>query len=126
MATETTFSQDWGTDTAYAITADALGSGNSYQGPSLNLASLFGGNSGVSDLLIQGSFKTASGSLGSNACIQIWVATLGPGSALTDGATGSNQAFTMPTTPNLLLLDTININTANTQTTGRRRSLAAA
>lgn len=83
------------------------------------------------DILIGGGFKTASGSLGTNPVVNIWV------SALTDGTNyggsygsntlgGGDAAFTMPSnTGNLFLLAAVPINTAASTEYMEPRSVAA-
>jgi len=64
------------------------------------------------DALVAGTFKTAAGTLGVSAVVSLYVYALSDGAAYTDGATGSDAAFTLPTTPNLILLRQVSVNTA--------------
>ena len=53
-----------------------------------------------------------AGTLGVSAVVSLYVYALSDGAAYTDGATGSDAPFTLPTTPNLILLRQISVNTA--------------
>lgn len=64
------------------------------------------------DALVGGFFKTASGTLGTSPVVSIYVYAITDGTNYTDGATGSDAAYTMLTTPNLILAKQVAINTA--------------
>ncbi len=84
------------------------------------------------DVLIGGGFKTASGTLGTNPAVVIWVSGLTDGTNY-GGSNGSNTlgggdaSFTMPSnTGNLVLLAQVPINAAAATEYMEPRSLASA
>lgn len=78
------------------------------------------------DVLLQLQIQTALGSLGSNPVIYVYAYGISQGGNYTDGVTGTDANFTLPTTPNLKLVQIFNINTANTVQYSSPFSIAAA
>lgn len=103
----------YGSFTAFTCTLTGLASGSARQSAIVDNTTTL-----ALDYLIGGGFKTASGSLGSNPAVNIWVFALadgtnygGTGSGNTLG--GGDAAFTMPSnTGNLRLAASVVINTA--------------
>ena len=66
------------------------------------------------DALVQLQLETASGSLGTVPVVYVYAYGLSEGGFYTDGVSGTDGNFTMPTNPNLKLVQIINVNAANT------------
>ena len=52
----------------------------------------------------------ASGSVGTNPIVSVFAYAVGDNSNYTDGVTGADASYTLLTTPNLRLMDVINVN----------------
>lgn len=108
-----------GTETTYAINPDALSSSTTAgrQGPVLDLTTAQGGQTGApDDIEFAFQFQTASGSLGTNPVVYVYAAPLAVGTNYTDGCSGSDGAFTFPTSPASYLIAAIPISAAATAT----------
>lgn len=64
------------------------------------------------DALVGLTVKTAAGTLVANAAVNVYVYAITDGSAYTDGVTGVDAAFTLPTVPNLKLAQVVVVNAA--------------
>lgn len=79
------------------------------------------------DALVQLQLQTATGTLGTNPAIYVYAYGLSYNANYTDEVTGTDAAFTLPSTPNLKLLQIINYNVAaNTVMYSSPFSIAAA
>jgi len=101
-----------GQGTSITCTLNSLANGSARQSTDVdNTSNLY------DDYLLTGKFKSASGSLGSNPRVDLYLSATENGTDWIDGATGSDAAFTMPMTPNLRYLGSVYISTAATATT---------
>lgn len=78
------------------------------------------------DYVVYGSFDTATGTLGTNPVVTLYVAPLADGSNYADGATGAAGTFTFPTAPVSIPIQLVPISVANTPVHVGQFSLAAA
>jgi hypothetical protein len=108
-----------GTEVTYLINPDALANSTTAgrQGPVIDLTVAQGGQTGApDDIEFAFQFQTASGSLGTNPVVYVYAAPLATSTNYTDGCSGSDGAFTFPTSPASYLIATIPISAANTAT----------
>lgn len=97
-------------ETTYTINPDGLASAGARQGAVIDNTSLL-----YDDFGISGQFQTATGTLGTNPRVQIWIAPISVGTNYTDAVASSGDAgYTILATPNIRLVGICNINTANT------------
>ena len=107
---------------AITITTNSLASTSARQGTAVDNTS-----NDYLDCLLGGSFKTATGSLGTNPVVNVWLFALTDGTNYSGGASGSDASYTMPTsTGNLVLFDVVPVNTAGTVEYMPPKSVASA
>lgn len=78
------------------------------------------------DALVSLSLRTAAGALDADPVVEVWAYAVGQGGVYTDGATGVDAAFVLPTNPNLRFLGVVQIHTADTLTYSAPMSIAQA
>ena len=117
-----TFKQLYATWATITITANSLANAAARQGTAVdNTTNLY------LDALVGVTLSTASGTLGANPVVEVWAyASTDSTPHYTDGATGSDAAFTMPSVPNMVLLGVVNIAASATATYSRPFSIASA